>query len=104
MTAAFDVSPSSLAAASQRMQRCGEELATAAQALRVRLLGAGSPWGHDEAGTMFGQLYTECTGLGLESLAHLGELLGSIAMDLGQMSENMQATDQAKASQFDQIH
>lgn len=103
MSAEFNISPQSLETAAQGMQRCSEDLATAVEKLRTRVLDHGSPWGQSSGGSLFGEVYTECTGLGLQSLAHMAEVLGTVASGLNQMSQNLQAVDQANAGNFSKV-
>jgi uncharacterized protein YukE len=100
----FRVSPESLLAAAQQTQRLAEDLAAATEKLRSRVLGAGSPWGGDEMGTMFAAAYTQGTQLGLEVLNDLAQHLAEMAGSLAQMSENTKATDEANAAGFKQLY
>ena|ERR1700730_8606279 len=104
MSDQFNITPASLDLSSQGMQRCQEDFAAAVERLRGRVLGAGSPWGQSAGGSMFGDIYTECTTVGLQALDHIGELLGGVATGLGQMSQNVQSGDQKNASNFDKVH
>ncbi|HAC45008.1 MAG TPA: hypothetical protein DCF65_02965 [Chloroflexi bacterium] len=100
----FRVSPDSLKTAAQRTQRAAEDLAAATEKLRSRVLGAGSPWGGDEMGTVFASAYTEGTQLGLEVLGDLAQHLEEMATSLAQMSENTKAADDANAAGFKQLY
>ena len=100
----FRVSPDSLLTAAQQTQRVAADLAAATEKLRSRVLGAGSPWGGDEMGTVFASVYTEGTHLGLEVLGDLAQHLQDMASSLAQMSENTQATNEANAAGFDQLY
>jgi WXG100 family type VII secretion target len=99
----LDVDPTSLEVAAQQMRTCGENFLAAVGRLRAHVLGAGSPWGQDQAGSLFGGIYTECTATGMQALAQLGELLGSVATGLGQMSVNLGRADQATADASDRV-
>jgi uncharacterized protein YukE len=99
----FRISPDSLLTAAQQTQRVAEALAAATEKLRSRVLGAGSPWGGDEMGTVFASVYTEGTQLGLEVLGDLAQHLQDMAAGLAQMSEDTQATDEANAAGFKQL-
>ncbi len=103
MSGDFRISPESLDAAAQGMLQCGEDFAAAVETLQARVLGAGSPWGDDETGSMFGEIYTECTSLGLHALDHVAQLLGGVGVGLGQMSENVQAGDRKNAPNLDKL-
>jgi uncharacterized protein YukE len=100
---AFRVSPDSLLAAAEQTQRAADHLAAATEKLRSKVLGAGSPWGGDEMGTVFAAAYTEGTQLGLEVLGDLAQHLQDMSAGLAQMSENTQATDDANAAGFNQL-
>ncbi|MCX9193685.1 hypothetical protein C3Y87_20330 [Carbonactinospora thermoautotrophica] len=100
MSDRFEISPESLRAASRGMRRCAEDFAAAVERLRGRVLGAGSPWGGDEFGTLFGTAYTGCTELGLRALDHLASQLGDVAEALGKMGATTQAADEANAAGF----
>ena len=98
------ISPVSLRSAAQQTQRAADDLAAATEKLRSRVLGAGSPWGGDEMGTVFASVYTEGTQLGLEVLNELAQHLAEMAASLAQMSENTLAADEANAAGFKQLY
>jgi uncharacterized protein YukE len=100
----FRINPESLRAASLQTRRHAQHLTAAAEKLRSRVLGAGSPWGSDEMGTVFATAYTECTQMGLGVLTDLGLHLDEMATSLAQMSDNTQSTDEANAAGFKQIY
>lgn len=99
----FNIRPATLADAAQRFQTSGEELERAIQTLQSRVLGAGSPWGRDEIGSLFAEAYTECSTVGLQAMQHLAGQLSSIAEALQQMGQNVESADQDGQSAFDQI-
>src|SRR5579859_2660807 len=101
MAGDFSIDPKSLDAAALRMQRCSDDFAAAVQKLSGRVLGAGSPWGNDPMGTIFAEAYTECTGAGLQALAHLGDVMGSVAVGLAKMAESTRVTDQSASTAMD---
>jgi uncharacterized protein YukE len=98
----FNIRPDSLVGASQQFNGCSEELAQAIQTLQAKVLGAGSPWGHDEMGSIFAEAYTECSSMGLQAMQHLADQLASIAEGLQQMGQNLESADQAGQTTFDQ--
>ncbi len=100
----FRISPDVLQAAAQQTQRSAQDLGAATEKLRSRVLGAGSPWGGDEMGTVFASVYTQGTQLGLEVLSELAQHLEEMAASLAQMSENTQAADDANAAGFRQLY
>ena len=98
----FNIRPESLLSASRQFERSREDLAQALATLQAKVLGAGSPWGHDEMGTIFAEAYTECSTMGLQAMAHLVEQLGGVADGLQWMGQNVETTDQAHQTAFDQ--
>jgi hypothetical protein len=52
---------------------------------------------------MFGEIYTECTAVGLQALDHTAQLLGNIAARLDQMALNVLAEDEGNATEFRKI-
>lgn len=100
----FRIGPGSLRAASQQTRRYAQDLTAAAEKLRSKVLGAGSPWGGDEMGTTFAAAYTECTQMGLGVLSELGQHLEEMATSLAKMADSTQATDEANAAGFKQLY
>jgi uncharacterized protein YukE len=98
----FNIRPESLLGASRQFQRSSDELAQAIQALQARVLGAGSPWGRDEMGSIFAEAYTECSAMGLQAMQHLSDQLSTIAEGLQAMEQNLTSADQAGQTAFDQ--
>jgi uncharacterized protein YukE len=99
----FNIRPATLANAAQRFQNSSQELERAIQTLQGRVLGAGSPWGRDEMGSIFAEAYTECSTMGLQAMEHLAGQLGSISEALQQMGQNLEAADQSGQTTFDQF-
>ena len=99
----FRIRPESLLAASNRFQRSSGDLAQAIQTLQAAVLGAGSPWGQDEMGSVFAEAYAECSSMGLQAMQHLADQLASIAEGLQQMGQNVESADQSGQTAFDQI-
>lgn len=98
----FDIRPESLLAAAQKFDRSSQELAQAVQDLQARVMGAGSPWGNDELGSVFAEAYVECSNMGLQAMQHLADQLGGIAQGLQAMGQNLTNADQAGKAVFDQ--
>ena len=99
----FRIRPESLTGASAQFQRSSDELAQAIQTLQAKVLGAGSPWGRDEIGSVFAEAYAECSSMGLQAMQHLADQLASIAEGLQHMGQNVESADQAGQTAFDQI-
>jgi uncharacterized protein YukE len=97
----FRISPQSMRTGAQGMQRAAEDLRSAVVRLQGQVEGAGSPWGADELGSVFGETYTVVTQNGLQALAHLGDVLESVAAGLAREAENTQTTDERAAAAMD---
>lgn len=98
----FDIRPESLLGAAQKFGRSSDELAQAVEALQAKVLGAGTPWGRDELGSIFAEAYVEVSGVGLQAMQHLADQLASIADGLQAMGQNLTAADDSGKSVFDQ--
>jgi uncharacterized protein YukE len=103
MSADFEIHPESLQRASAGMQRCSDELVTAVETLKARVTGAGSPWGADDSGSIFGDFYTACTRAGYASFQELCDHMTDLSKALTQLHENTAAADDASARGFDRI-
>ena len=75
----------------------------AIETLQARVLGAGSPWGRDEMGSIFAEAYVECSAMGLQSMQHLAEQLASIAEGLQSMGQNLESADTSAQTTLEQI-
>jgi uncharacterized protein YukE len=98
----LDIRPDSLLAAAARFDRSSQDLARAIETLQARVLGAGTPWGRDELGSVFAEAYVECSDLGLQAMAHLAGQLAGIAEGLQAMGQNLTTAEGAGQSAFDQ--
>jgi uncharacterized protein YukE len=98
----FSIDPETLRVASQRMQDCADDFARSVQTLSSHITGAGSPWGSDETGSLFGTAYTEASHLGLKSLNHLVDQLGGVAEALEKIGSTIQTVDEGQSNTFAQ--
>ncbi len=98
----FSIDPDSLRHASQSMHRCAEELVRGVGMLSAQVTGAGSPWGEDDIGSIFGMAYTEATQLGFQALNQLGAQLGEMADALKQVGDAIQGADEGESATFEQ--
>lgn len=92
--------PQSLESASQGLTRSADDHAAAVQKLQSRITGAGSPWGSDEIGSLFGPAYDEVCRLAIEALNTLTEGVRGTGDGLAAMAGNTQQTDQDAATEF----
>ncbi|MGH3874405.1 MAG: hypothetical protein ACRDSR_23375 [Pseudonocardiaceae bacterium] len=99
----FDIVPESLTSASKSLTQSADDHAAAVQKLQSRILGAGSPWGSDEIGSMFGEAYNEVSKLGIEALTALTEGVRGTADGLQAMAHNTQQSDRDAAAGFENM-
>src|SRR5712692_8642537 len=99
----FRIRPESLIGASEQFQRSSAELAQAIQTLQAKVLGAGSPWGRDEIGSVFAEAYAECSSMGLQAMQHLADQLASIADGLKHMCHYVYSADKPGHTADDHI-
>lgn len=99
----FEIIPGSLESASAGLNRSADDHAVAVQQLQSRILGAGSPWGSDEIGSMFGPVYEEVSQLGIQALTTLTEGMRGTAEGLAAMARTTQQTDQDEASAYQSL-
>jgi hypothetical protein len=98
----FSIDPELLRAASEAMRRYVDEFNSNVQTLSAKVTGAGSPWGDDEMGSLFGTAYNEATQLGFQALNHVTDLFSGMADALAKVGEVLQAADQGQSQTFDQ--
>lgn len=98
----FSIDPELLHTASEAMRRYVDQFGRNVQTLSTQVTGAGSPWGDDEMGSLFGAAYSEATQLGFQALNHVAGLLGGMAEALAKVGEVIQAADQGQSQTFDQ--
>lgn len=90
----FEIVPESLESASRSLARSADDHAAAVQKLQSRIVGAGSPWGSDEIGSMFGEAYDAVSRMGIEALNTLTAGVRGTGEGLGAMARNTQQADQ----------
>lgn len=103
MSGGLEVNLTALRAASQEIRGTGERLSQEVRSLEGSVTGSGSPWGGDEAGTVFGMAYTEVLGHALDVYASMAEQLADVAERLGAGADNHERTDSGNAQLFTRL-
>lgn len=95
------VDPDQLANSAVALGRTVEEFADGLDALEATIT-TESPWGADEAGTLFGAAYMEVLGHAMEVYgSHLGQLIEA-AEGLGTWAQQVWQTEQQNIDRIDQ--
>jgi hypothetical protein len=96
----FTVEPDRLAAAAQGLQGVGESLYSAITDVATTLTSA-SPWGGDDAGTVFGMAYGALLGHALEAMQSHVEKVFVSAQGVMSMAQAYGGTEQRVKQDFD---
>ena len=81
----------------------GKAVGDAVRQLHAEITGAGSPWGDDETGTLFGQAYTELTGVALDAYTALADGLSGKADDVHTMANGFTDRDATSAAAMNAV-
>jgi uncharacterized protein YukE len=93
MAGELKIDPDALRAASDLLANNADNYAQSLRNLAASVNSGGTPWGTDDTGSVFGVAYQEIAQLGMQSLAHLGGVLTSVAEALGKIGDVIQAAD-----------
>ena len=94
------VVPETMSAAAATLTQTAQELVTSVDSLAATINGAGNPWGADEQGSIFGQLYTAVLGKAFESIASHVEQVGYAGAALTQQAATYRQVESGAATQF----
>jgi hypothetical protein len=86
------VTPEAMLADGQQLSQVAEEMSTGLQGLQSTIQGDGNPWGTDEQGSIFGQLYQLVLGKAFEAIVSHVQQVGYAGQALA-----------AQASGYDQV-
>jgi hypothetical protein len=87
------IDPEQLTQASCKLTMVAGDMVSDAQALQSTIVGSGSPWGADDAGSVFGMLYQVVLGKALETIAGRADQVGYAAEGLAAHSEAFASTE-----------
>ncbi|WP_327042749.1 WXG100 family type VII secretion target [Micromonospora ureilytica] len=103
MTDALEVDVTALHSAARSIEASGERLGAEVQRLQGTVTGSASPWGGDEAGTVFGAAYTEVLQHALDVYASMADQLLSVADRLGAAADAHERSDLDNAALFTRL-
>jgi hypothetical protein len=75
MADGYDIKPGSLRAASGQLAAAAEQVSGGLSGIRDTVSGEGNPWGSDEPGTVFGQLYVAAMNTAMDVIGGYAEQL-----------------------------
>ncbi|WP_328468026.1 hypothetical protein OHA21_50640 [Actinoplanes sp. NBC_00393] len=90
--------PDSVAAAGRELAGRAQQMIDENAALENAVAGSGSPWGGDEAGSVFGLAYQAVVGEAFEAFASYTEQVGFAAATLVMQARSAAETDDANAA------
>jgi uncharacterized protein YukE len=90
--------PDSVAAAGKDLAGRAQQMMDESAALENAVTGSGSPWGGDEAGSVFGLAYQAVVGEAFEAFASYTEQIGFAAATLVMQARSAAGTDQGNAA------
>lgn len=96
----FTVEPESLTTSAQNLQTVAESLNSAVTDVSTTL-GANSPWGGDDAGTLFGMAYVALLGHALEAMQSHVEKVFVSAQGVMSMAQTYGEAEQGLKRSFD---
>ena len=94
------VIPETMSAAAATITQTAQDLVTSVNGLAATINGAGNPWGADEQGSIFGQLYTAVLGKAFDSIASHVEQVGYAGAALTQQAATYSEVESGAATQF----
>jgi uncharacterized protein YukE len=103
VTGQVDVDPEALRQAGADLGQLAEQMRTELGRLQSTVTGSGNPWGGDEQGTLFGQVYGLALGKALEALDSYVEQVGYAGYGLMRQGQQDVRTDTDSAAGFNAI-
>jgi hypothetical protein len=99
----IEVDVAGLRAGAALIRTAGATLTGEVEQLRGTVEGAGSPWGADEAGTLFGMAYTEVLTHALDVYASMAEQLTEVADKLAGNADRYDLVESDSRGLFDRL-
>ncbi|PWR09224.1 hypothetical protein DKT68_12835 [Micromonospora acroterricola] len=103
MSDGIEVDLDALHAAAGSLAATGQQLGAEVTSLESTVNGAGSPWGADEAGSLFGAVYVEVLTHALDVYRSMADQLLEAAANLDQGADAHEATETANADLFSRM-
>ena len=94
----LSLDPDSVAAAGRDLAGVASRMLDETAALESAVTGSGSPWGGDEAGSVFALAYQAVVGEAFEAFASYTEQVGFAAATLVMQARTAAGTDEANAA------
>jgi len=100
MANGYDIKPATLNAAGGQFSAAGDQVANGLSAIRDTVSGDGNPWGSDEPGTIFGQLYVAAMSKALEVIGEYAQQLQQAGEALTAIGTAVREGDQRQADAY----
>lgn len=100
MADGYDIKPASLNAAGDQFSAAGDQVASGLSTIRDTVSGDGNPWGSDEPGTIFGQLYVAAMNKALEVIGEYAQQLRQAGQALSAIGTAVTEGDQQQADAY----
>lgn len=100
VSAGFELTPADLDTAATGIEQATADLAGRLDAARSTVEGAGNPWGADEQGSVFGQLYTAVASSLLDTAQTHHDQLDYASRSLHAWSQSATQTDTGAQQRF----
>ena len=97
------VTPEAMLADGQQLSQVAEEMATGLQGLQSTIQGDGNPWGSDEQGSIFGQLYQLVLGKAFEAIVSHVQQVGYAGQALAAQASGYAQVETGNSQQLRQL-
>ena len=94
------VTPEAMLADGQAMSNLAEDMSTGLQGLQNTVQGDGNPWGSDEQGSLFGQVYQLVLGKAFEAIASHVQQVGYAGQGLAAQASGYDRVETGNSQQL----
>jgi hypothetical protein len=97
------VTPEAMLADGRQLSQVAEQMATGLQGLQSTIQGDGNPWGSDEQGSIFGQLYELVLGKAFEAIVSHVQQVGYAGRALAAQASGYDQVETGNSEQLRQL-
>ncbi len=103
MSDGIEVDVAAMRAAAGSLDTTGQQLSGEVTSLEGTVTGSGSPWGSDEAGSLFGAVYVEVLTHALDVYRSMADQLLEVAGNLSSSADAYEAIETSNADLFNRM-
>ena len=103
MSDGIEVDVAALRAAAGSLDATGQQLGGDVTSLEGTVTGSGSPWGSDEAGSLFGAVYVEVLTHALDVYRSMADQLLEVSANLSSSADAYEAIETTNADLFNRM-